>query len=149
MYIYPIFDKLFNIETTKLQLCISTIITVNVYVTAVLFFKFYFIYQHNIAKFFQSIFFFNRRLRKQRRYKIVFNLALMLLSANLLILLGLDKSQNYIVCCLIAGLLQYTLLAAFNWMLAQVQYFDSQINVVLTFNTIRHTRWSILLIPYT
>ena len=149
MYIYPIFDKLFNIETTKLQLCISTIITVNVYVTAVLFFKFYFIYQHNIAKFFQSIFFFNRRLRKQRRYKIVFNLALMLLSANLLILLGLDKSQNYIVCCLIACLLQYTLLAAFNWMLAQVQYFDSQINVALTFNTIRHTRWSILLIPYT
>ena len=66
----------------------------------------------------------HRRLRKQRRYKIVFNLALMLLLANLLVLVGLERKENYIVCCLVAGLLQYTLLAAFCWMLVQV-YLDS------------------------
>ena len=44
----------------------------------------------------------------------------MLLLANLLVLVGLDKNQNYILCCSVAGMLQYTLLASFNWMLVQV-----------------------------
>ena len=62
----------------------------------------------------------NRRMRKQRRYKILFNLALMFLWANLLVLVGLGRNENDIVCSLVAGLLQFTLLAAFSWMLAQV-----------------------------
>ena len=67
----------------------------------------------------------NRRIRKLRRYKILFNLALMLLWANLLILVGLDRIEIDIVCSLVAGLLQYTLLAAFSWMLAQVLHIIS------------------------
>ncbi|GIY03303.1 hypothetical protein CEXT_441411 [Caerostris extrusa] len=54
-----------------------------------------------------------------RRSIITGNLCVCLLFTNLLILFGLDQTQNKVVCAIIAGLLHFWILSAFCWMLVE------------------------------
>ncbi|KAG8194163.1 hypothetical protein JTE90_002370 [Oedothorax gibbosus] len=53
------------------------------------------------------------------RYSIHRNLCLTLLIANVVLVLGLDKTDNPRLCAVIAGALHYFFLSAFSWMLLE------------------------------
>ena len=64
---------------------------------------------------------FFRKLRKGRGFQILANLAFALLSANLIILFGLEATDNHIVCICVAASIHFFILAAFGWMSVQVK----------------------------
>lgn len=55
---------------------------------------------------------------------VLLNLAVALLAVNILVLVGVDRTENYNGCIAVAALLLYFLLASFCWMLVEgvVQY---------------------------
>ncbi|XP_041350345.1 uncharacterized protein LOC121369366 [Gigantopelta aegis] len=70
-------------------------------------------------------FIFFKKLRKGRAQLTLFNMALALVAANLVFLVGIKQTSNYVICLLVSMLLHYLLLVAFMWMLieAVLQYF--------------------------
>ena len=60
-----------------------------------------------------------RKLRSSRSQKTLFNLAIALLCADVIFLGGIDKTESYIGCVVVAACLHYFLLASFIWMLIE------------------------------
>lgn len=68
---------------------------------------------------------------RNRRGIITGNLSACLLAVNLLVIFGLDRTENEVTCRILSGALLYAILAAFSWMLME-GYFLYQM-VILVF----------------
>lgn len=71
---------------------------------------------------------------RNRRSIITNNLCFCLLVVNLLVIVGLDRTENVVTCRLISALLLYALLSAFGWMLME-GYFLYQM-IILVFRSV-------------
>ena len=60
-----------------------------------------------------------RKFRTTRTQKVLFNLAIALLCADIIFLVGINRTGNEGGCVAVAALLHYFLLVAFSWMLVE------------------------------